>query len=206
MLLYLVRHGETNANALGQIQGQLDTELSPLGKRQAKAVSERLAGEEIDAIVCSPLRRARDTAAAIAERLGLELIVDPTWMEINAGIFQGLDWNTIRERYPVEAASWKSHDPDFVIPQGESRRGLMERAMRALQTVRAMPYQRVLVVAHGGILSAGIKAILDIPARRNPFVLQNGSISQVNWQDDPRLITLNQTDHLSYDVTGGGDL
>ena len=128
MLLYLVRHGESVFNLERRIQGQLNVELSEFGHRQANAVADALAGQPIDAVFCSPLRRAMETAQPIAERLHLEINTDDRLKEINAGIFQGLHWSEIEKLHPAEAVRWKAQEPDFVIPGGESRRALMERA------------------------------------------------------------------------------
>jgi probable phosphoglycerate mutase len=203
MILYLVRHGESAYNAEGRIQGQADIPLSPLGRRQSVAVAAGFRGLEIDAIYSSPLSRALETARPVAAELGLEPRTDKRLMEINAGIFQGLIWPEIHERYPQYGEAWKSQDPDFRIPEGESRRELMQRAEAVLQSIREADHRTVIVVAHGGVLTAGLKALLGVPAERNPFSLYNGSINMADWQVQFRLVTLNQMEHL---VTGGEDL
>ncbi len=196
MILYCVRHGESVYNAERRIQGQTDVELSSLGLSQSGAVVEELASLPIEAVYSSPLRRARQTAEPLATALGLELRVDPRLAEINAGVFQGLDWDQIAARYPAEGARWKSHDPDFVIPGGESRRQLAARAVEAFQAIRAAGGAQVAVIAHGGLLTAGFKGLFAVPLERNPFNLLNGSISQIVWDSEPQLLTLNQTEHL----------
>jgi probable phosphoglycerate mutase len=206
MLLYCVRHGETVANAAGQIQGQTDSPLSEVGWKQCRAVAAAFAGLPIDAIYASPLHRALDSARCIAEGRRLEVCIDPRLMEIHAGVFQGLAWPEIELRYPVEAAAWKSHDPDFRIPQGESRRELMQRAAAALAAVRAAGHQRAIVVAHGGSLAAGLKALLEVPAGRNPFAFYNGAISRLSWDREVKLQTFNQTEHLAGLIGNCGDL
>jgi len=206
MKLFCVRHGETLYNLAGRIQGQSDSELSPLGRRQCQAAAEALKGLECDALVASPLLRARESAQIIAEKLGLEVRLDPRLMEINAGIFQGHDWTEINEKFPQEAAGWRSQDPDFKIPGGESRRELMERSGAALESIRQSDSQCAIVVAHGGSLSAAFKALLEVPAGRNPFRLQNGSISIGAWESEFKLLSLNETAHLHGLTSGDGDL
>lgn len=199
MLLYLVRHGESSFNAEGRIQGQSDTPLSELGRRQSQALAAALATEKIDALVSSPLRRAMETARPLADALRLELRTDPRLKELHAGVFQGLVWAEIESRYPEAGAAWRSQDPDFRIPGGESRRDLMRRGQEALEAVRALDLPKVVVVAHGGVLTAALKALLGVPAERNPFLLYNGSISLVEWNSQVKLVTLNQMDHLTRD-------
>jgi probable phosphoglycerate mutase len=197
MILYCIRHGESLFNAEGRIQGQLDTELSPHGIRQSEAVGEFLADKALDAIVASPLARAMMTAQPLAAATGLEIRRDDRLMEIHAGVFQGLCWHEIDERFPDEMRRWRSHDPDFVLPGGESRRELMERGHAALEDIRRLDAKRVAVIAHGGVLTAGFKGLLGIPADRNPFALANCSISKLVWKDGrPQLRTLNETAHL----------
>ena len=196
MNLYLVRHGESAFNAEGRIQGQTNVPLSELGRQQSEALAAALVKLPIEAVYSSPLERAFETARPLAEALDLPVQIEPRLMEINAGIFQGKVWREIQAEYPVEAASWTAHEPDFVIPRGESRRQLMERGMAALEAIRSTDLDEVVVVAHGGVLTAALKGLLGVPAERNPFNLFNASISQVRWDSQVRLITLNQVDHL----------
>jgi len=206
MKLFCVRHGETVFNQVGRIQGQFDSELSPLGRRQCVAVADALAVNSIDAVVTSPLSRARESAQVIADKLRLPLEVDERLMEINAGIFQGLTWEEIEVQHAEVAAGWRTQDPDFRIPQGESRRDVMLRAGAALEDIRATGHKQVIVVAHGGSLSAGFKALLEIPPERNPFSLLNASISTLAWEREVKLLSLNDVSHLRDLLSGGGDL
>jgi broad specificity phosphatase PhoE len=196
MIFYLIRHGESLYNAEGRIQGQSDVELSPLGLRQSEAIADALAGESIDAVFASPLRRAMQTAHPIAARLGLEIECDDRLKEINAGIFQGLLWTEIEAKFPGEAGPWRRQEADFAIPGGESRRDLMVRGLAVFESMRERAFQRVAVVAHGGILAGALKALLRIPAEVNPFSLYNASISKLAWDGRVKLLTLNELDHL----------
>jgi broad specificity phosphatase PhoE len=196
MLFYLIRHGESLYNAEGRIQGQSDVALSPLGLRQAAAIADALADDQIDAVFASPLRRAMQTAEPIAARLDLTIQSDDRLKEIHAGIFQGLLWAEIEAKFPEAARPWREQHPDFVIPGGESRRSLMVRGLAVLESIRENPFRRVAIVSHGGILAAALKAVLRIPAEINPFSLYNASISKLAWSDRVKLLTLNQLDHL----------
>jgi broad specificity phosphatase PhoE len=206
MKLFCVRHGETLHNLAGRIQGQTDSELSDLGRRQCERVAEALSTQRFDAIIASPLKRALESARCVGERLGLEVQVDARLMEINAGIFQGLRWDEIDQRFPAEALRWRSQDPDYRIPSGESRRDTMQRVEQAFCAIRETGYRRVIVVGHGGSLSAAFKALLGIPPGRSPFVLANGSISTALWEKDFKLLALNETAHLGDTASSGGDL
>jgi broad specificity phosphatase PhoE len=134
--LLLVRHGETDWNAEGRLQGQTDRPLSDFGRRQARQLADEMADEELEAIYSSDLSRARETAAIVAERLGLPVVLDPDLREKDWGSWEGL---TSVERDRVE----------FV---GESTEEHRERILRALRRIseRHPGGGRVLVVTHGG--------------------------------------------------------
>jgi len=206
MKLYCVRHGETEYNLQHRIQGQFDSALSKLGHQQCEAAAEALAGITCDAVIASPLRRAEEKAEYIARRLKVPVKLEPRLMEIHAGVFQGHNWHELDEHYPEEAARWRSHDPDFRIPGGESRRDVMLRTADAFRAIREAGYATAIVVAHGGSLSAAFKALLEIPASRTPFELGNGSISTIHWEKEFKLLTLNETGHLHGLLSSGGDL
>lgn len=197
MILYCVRHGESTYNVEGRLQGQSDEpRLSPLGQRHAAAVAAALAQLPIEAIYASPLARAMETAQPLAAALKLPIQTLDSLKEINIGIFQGLLAAEIGDVHPAETARWRSNDADYQIPGGESRRELMRRAKAAFEEIRAASWGQVAIVAHGGVLAAALKALLNVPANQNPFMLYNGSISRIEWGSQVKLMTLNQTDHL----------
>lgn len=134
--LLLVRHGETDWNADGRLQGQTDRPLNEYGRRQARQLADELAGEEFEAIYASDLSRARETAEIVGERLGLSVALDPDLREKDWGTWEGLT--------PVER--------DRVEFVGESTEAHQERMLRALGRIseRHPDGGRVLVVTHGG--------------------------------------------------------
>ncbi|HVA50173.1 MAG TPA: histidine phosphatase family protein [Pirellulales bacterium] len=197
MILYCVRHGESTFNVEGRLQGQSnEPRLSPLGLKHAQALLAALGQLEIDAIYSSPLARARETAQPLADALRLPIEYDDRLKEIDIGVFQGTLAAELSDRFPEEAARWRSQDPDYRIPGGESRRDLMQRAEAAFEAIHAAGHAQVAVVAHGGVLAAALKALIGVPAERNPFMLYNGSISMIEWTSQIKLMTLNQIDHL----------
>lgn len=196
MLIYIIRHGESLFNRENRIQGQTDVALSPFGERQAVAIAEYFQPGDIDAIISSPLQRAYHTARPLAERLNLELQTLDDLKEIHAGIFSGLLWSEIENRFPEYSAGWNNMEYDFTIPNGESRRQLQERGVRAFEHITMLPFERIAVVAHGGVLCAALKGLLRVPPETNPFSLFNASISRLAWDGKWTLLTLNQMDHL----------
>ncbi|MCU0713335.1 MAG: histidine phosphatase family protein [Pirellula sp.] len=196
MLIYIIRHGESLFNRENRIQGQTDVALSPFGEQQAVAIAECFKPGDIDAVISSPLQRAYQTARPLAERLDLEIQTLDDLKEIHAGIFSGLLWSEIENRFPEYSAGWNNMEYDFVIPSGESRRQLQERGVRALEHIATLPFERVAVVAHGGVLCAALKGLLRVPPETNPFSLFNASISRLSWNGKWSLLTLNQMEHL----------
>jgi 2,3-bisphosphoglycerate-dependent phosphoglycerate mutase len=135
--LLLVRHGETDWNAEGKLQGHTDRPLNEYGRRQAQALADRLAAEQVDALYASDLCRARETAEILGERLGLPVDVDPDLREKNWGTWEGL---TSDERLEVAY-------------EGETSEAHRERMLRAVERiVERHPEGRVIVVTHGGSL------------------------------------------------------
>jgi probable phosphoglycerate mutase len=211
MLQYLVRHGESVSNASGRVQGQEDVELSPLGHLQADAVaawSRGLAephGVGVDEIWSSPLSRARQTAERIADVLGLTLRIGDELRELHAGIFQGHFWSDLEARFPEEVARWRSGDAGYAIPGGESRAELAARGRAALEALAARPVGTMIVVAHGGILTAALGSLVGrshpllAAAAERPFTrlpaLANCSVSSLRWPG-PELVAFNETAHL----------
>ncbi len=196
MILFLVRHGESQYNATGRIQGQLDVPLSEIGRRQAAAVAERLATEPLDALYASPLSRALETAQAIATRHDLKIETDDRLKEIHAGDFQGLTREEMTAKYPDEERRWTAREADFRIGGGETRRELQDRGKAVLEAIRQSGRQHVAVVAHGGLLTAALKSLLDIPIHRGPFHFYNAAITRIIWNHEVIIDALNEADHL----------
>ena len=209
MRQYLVRHGESVFNVEERVQGQADVELSALGRRQAEAIAFWTRSlpplVRIDEIWSSPLRRARDTAQAIADALGLPLQIEDRLRELHAGIFQGHLWADLESRFPEEVARWRSGDPHYRIPEGESRAQLAARGHEALAALAGRDAAHMIVVAHGGVLTAALGSLLGrehpllATAAERPFTklpaLANASLTLLDWPG-PRLVAFNQTDHL----------
>ena len=129
-MLVLVRHGQSELNAAGRLAGRLDAPLTDLGMVQAKAVAAALTEfGEPRAVISSPLRRAHDTAAAI----GLPVVVDERWIELDYGPYDGL---ALDEVPPDIWAAWRS-DSSWAPPGGESLAALGERVRGACAELAA---------------------------------------------------------------------
>lgn len=152
MDLLLVRHGQSEWNAAGRWQGWADPPLSPAGIEQARAAGEELGELGLQTVVSSDLRRARQTAELIAGDLGLLPVhVDAGLRERNVGDFTGLTRDEIEERWPGMLAEWRAGRVQQA-PNGEGAE-FLARVLAALDRLSAaFPGQRVLAVAHGGVI------------------------------------------------------
>lgn len=151
--VYLLRHGETDWNREYRLQGHRDIGLNPTGQEQAAELARRLAGIRLDAVYASDLARARATAEPLARGCGLEVRVRTGLRERNYGVFEGLTAAQIGQNHPEDYRRWRTHDPHFVIPGGESLAGFRDRIHRDLEELaRSHPGQVIAVVTHGGAL------------------------------------------------------
>ena len=151
--LCLVRHGETEWNAEGRVQGQTDIPLSALGLAQARAAAEVLCRHDFSTIYSSDLMRVRQTAEPSAHKLALSLQLDPALRERHYGIFERLLYTEVRSRYPEHYERFHRKDPDYDFESGESLRTFYERALGVVKSIAARHAgEQVLVFTHGGVL------------------------------------------------------
>jgi probable phosphoglycerate mutase len=183
--LTLIRHGETLWNRERRMQGQTDTVLSDIGRAQAAALGERFAGTALTALYSSDLVRAWDTAHAIAQRTGHDIIAEPKLRERRFGIFEGLTYTEMSERHPAEWQRFQSRDADYVIPGGECARGFHVRCLACLTEIAERHEGgEVAVVTHGLVLDALYRAAhgmtLETP---RPVPLLNASLNEFGYAE-----------------------
>jgi probable phosphoglycerate mutase len=178
--LLAIRHGETEWNSEGRFQGHLNSVLNQEGLAQADALGARLATERFDLLFSSDLGRALQTASAIAKPTGREIMVEPRLRERNMGIFQGLTAAEVLSRYPDEYARFKTNDPDYVIPGGESMRQLLTRSVACIAELAERHAGLTLAaVTHGGVLAMLYRHAKAMPlAAPRDFPLHNTSVNR----------------------------
>jgi broad specificity phosphatase PhoE len=161
----LLRHGRTSYNAGGRFQGQLDTPLDELGRLQAGVAAEELVHLKPTVLIASDSTRAADTAAALAQRTGLESQLDPRLREIHLGTWSGLTRDEARERFPDEYDAWMAGH-DVARGGGETYGEVGQRAVAAIEEhLPAVGSEGTLVaVTHGGTARATIGTMLGIDA------------------------------------------
>ena len=202
--LAVVRHGETEFNRRGLYQGHADSPLTEIGEAQARRLAPRIRSLQCSAtIYCSDLGRARRTAELMSDPDVHRIVKDPGLRERCYGVFEGLSRPEIAERYPVAWAASTSGDPSVAPPEGESPNALLERIVGAFKVIAARHCgERVVVVTHGGVLTAFAKHVLGVPAdapRR--FDIDNASLS-LFYRDTERgwmVRSLGDVSHLEGD-------
>jgi len=149
--VYLARHGQTAYNLEGRFQGQLPVPLDDTGRAQAAELAERAAGHGFEALWCSPLLRARETADVVAATIGLQPREDERLMETDAGDWTDRTFAGVQAEAPDAFAAFVSGEPDFAFPGGESfaQQGIRVAAALAGIEEGALP---ALVVCHGGVI------------------------------------------------------
>jgi len=160
-LLFLFRHGETDWNREGRLQGHTDTPLNASGLAQAEALSEKLRPHRLDAVVSSDLSRALTTARIVADALGVPLLADPGLRETDVGAAEGLLWADAKIRFGEGLTERWFTDGDVAFPGGETGIATRTRGLAALRRLAAaQPYRRIGVSTHGAMLRQLMKHAL----------------------------------------------
>ena len=179
-MLILVRHGETEANRLGRYLGRADLELTPRGRAQAKGLAELL--PPADVVVSSPLRRARQTAALLAETVE----IDERWIELDYGPFDQLP---IGQVSPGIGERWRG-DPDFAPPGVETLSALWWRVHEACDDLVARAEESVvIVVTHVGPIKAALGWALGAPATlAERLFVEDAGVSRIDVERGRRTV------------------
>lgn len=187
--LVLLRHGQTEYNAGSRMQGQLDTELSDLGRDQAAAAAEVLAKRQPLLIVSSDLKRALDTAMTLGDRAGIAVAVDKRLRETHLGDWQGLTHQEVDTAAPGARAAWRE-DARWAPHGGESRVDVAGRSVPVVaELVAGQPDwgldqvgggadRPVVLVAHGGLIAALTAGLLGLPVDNWPVL---GGMGNASW-------------------------
>lgn len=183
----LVRHGQTDWNALGRIQGLEDIELNARGRAQAAQTGLYLQQWQWDRIISSPLKRAAESAEIIAEQLKLAPVeIMDAFMERDYGDCSGMT-----------AAQRKQSFPDGIIPRQETLETLQKRVLAGLQQLSLEPQARTLIITHGGVINSLLAHISQGEIGTGKSVLHNASLALFQYQQGWQMLAYNLTAHLS---------
>jgi len=191
--LILLRHGQTDYNVAGRMQGHLDSVLTAVGHEQAAAAAPVLAALGPDRVVSSDLQRAVDTAEVVGTACGLAVKFDARLRETHLGEWQGCTVPEIDADYPGAIATWRS-DPTWAPPGGESRVDVVARSRPVVDELDAEfgdsdGSSTVLLVAHGGLIAGLVTGLMELPTEVWPSF---GGLGNCRWavlarrEDHPR--------------------
>lgn len=183
----LVRHGETDWNVKGIIQGQTNIPLNKVGEIQAKKCGIFLKNKNYDVIISSPLKRAKKTSEIINDSLNLPIIYNENLKERNFGIAEGQVKKTMIKDFPNQ-----------IYPNQELRLALNKRVMTTLnKIIKTYTNQRILVIAHGAVINSILSSVSNHICGSQVTNLANGSFTILNINEPFWSIeSANQTTHL----------
>lgn len=200
--ILLARHGVTSWNRERRFQGCSDIPLTDEGRHQAARLAARVALWKPHRIVTSPLRRARETAEAVSQACGGTPLCEEHegFREMSFGVWEGLTVEQLVQEAGENLHVWSRDPGKYTPPEGEPFGRTQQRALAALEPLLSggAPEERILVVAHGGILTALVLALFGMPSRTFRGVLPgNCALSAIHMGPDHRfLIFLNDVLHM----------
>lgn len=150
--VYLIRHGHTAGDDKKRYKGSIDVPLSEKGVEQMKKTSVFLKDVSLSAVYCSPLNRALKSAEIIAEPHGLRPVIISQLRERSFGLWEGMTFNEIKDKYPEEFEAWVNNPLKYSPPEGESTIEVRDRAIEEIEKILSNhDNEKIAIVAHGGI-------------------------------------------------------
>lgn len=182
MKIYLLRHGETEANKNKFYYGKLDVSLNEKGRAQAKSAGALLKNINFSSIYISERKRTKETAE-IALGKSAEFIIDKRINEINFGEFEGKSYEEIQKKFPKEYQEWNNNWKEFVPPGGESYLQFYSRVESFMKELLNEDEKEVLIVTHGGVMRAIYCYVLDNNMNLYwKFGSKNGDLSIIKYE------------------------
>lgn len=201
MRLHLVRHGETDINASGRLQGTTNSTLTDRGRAQARELAVASLTWNPIAVYSSPLQRARGVASAIADLSGLSVTDEPRIIEMEMGELEGVTVQEMRDGWPELYQGWRRDASSVTMPGGESLGDVQRRAMAAIDEIdeRYGADDTVIAVTHNFTIRCIVASVIDLPlANINHMDLSLGSRTTItSGRRGRRLATFNAVDHLA---------
>ena len=208
MRLILVRHGETKWNYEHRLVGHTEIGLNKTGRMQAAKLALALGGQEVSAIYSSPLRRARQTADAIAVKHDIDVTVEDALKEFDAGDMNGLTIDEVNRKYEDFFERWITGEPDLKMPGGESVAELKRRSWPVIERiVKDHSGETVIVVTHTITILTIINAALGMSlADFRRMRVKLGSISILEFGGDSVILScFNDSCHWEFQGSGARD-
>jgi alpha-ribazole phosphatase/probable phosphoglycerate mutase len=195
--LYLIRHGETEGGEIRRYKGTIDVPLSEKGLRQMEQVSKYIVEKGrkeglMSAIYCSDLTRAIRSAEIVADPYSLKPIIISSLRERNFGLWEGMSFDEIMEKYPLEFDAWAGNPLKFSPMEGESTLAMRDRVIQAMSEIMENHNkENIAIVAHGGVNRIILCHILGIPLE-NIFRIEQdyGAVNIIEFWDKYPVVKL----------------
>jgi broad specificity phosphatase PhoE len=200
--IVLARHGETESNRLGVFRGRLDVPLNAAGRAQADGLAAALSSEPLAAVYSSPLRRAWETAVAVAVPHGLSPVADEAFNNIDLGAWQGMEKARIEREQPDLWRRWTTDPERLRLPGGETLASVRERSRgRALELVAAHEGGRFAVVTHRSVIKVLAGALLGLESPFWKLYLDNAAYCVIERRNGSCVLTKwNESCHVAQRV------
>lgn len=197
--LIIARHGETEFNKNGLLQGRgIDAPLNETGKQQAEAISNYLDRYETTHLISSSLKRSWQTAEPIQQKTKLDLNKVKNLDEMDFGVFEGIPYKEVSGELKDIQESWISGDVEREIPDGESPRGVFERANSSVEELLlGSESSQMVFILHGRLIRILLSEWLGYGLKNmHKIEHQNGALYQLVYDGKFNPVYLNKTDHL----------
>lgn len=209
--LYLVRHGETDGSETNRYKGSIDVPMSERGVEQIRKASlfiaKKVNGASLSAVYCSPLGRAIKSAEIIAEPYGLKPMIIPDLRERNFGIWEGMSFDEIKEKYPVEFKAWADNPVRYSPIDGESTIEVRDRVINALNVIlnnhtkdrnglkditrQSSLGNSIAIAAHGGVNRVILCHIMGIPLEKIFIIEQDfAAVNVIEFREEYPVVKL----------------
>lgn len=183
MKLFFIRHGQTDWNIKGKIQGSCDIQLNDIGIKQAEELSNNILKNKykFSRIYSSPQRRAVKTAEILSKVTNVEYISIEGLEEINLGEWEGLSWAEVKEKYPVEYEEWYINRRYTKPPKGESYQDMLQRVLTSINKIINENCDNVVIVTHSAVIMSIQCYLTNTPFdEMTKFKTDNTSITEID--------------------------
>lgn len=199
MNLYLIRHGQTDWNIEGKIQGSTDIPLNEAGICQANDLEQGMKNRPVVQIFSSTLKRAAETAAAIGRTQQVPVELMEGLEEVGFGKWEGLTWKEIQQEYPEEHKRWSLNPVAIAPPGGELQDHIRARCSNVIERIMKQAKGDIAVVSHGATLAYIMEYLMRDHPLEEDIIVNNASITTIHYSlltQDFSLLQMNDTSHL----------
>ncbi len=180
---YIFRHGQSSYNLAGRTQGRTnDSVLTELGREQARAVGQKLAGRGIEVIITSPLERAKETAKLANETLRVPVLTDERFIEVDVGEIEGMHYTDIQNKYGEKYQQWRSLDckyENMCFEGGETKKQVRQRVFGGLEDYAENSAYDILAISSHGIMLSQVLIAMKVGV----VDVKNGAILHIFYED-----------------------